>query len=658
MRTVILSITLVTFGIHLTGAVHAVLPGCCSNVATITEADPASGAIQRVVTTGPLPGTGSQATNFVVSPDGTAAYILTFTPYNTNAGALIRIALPSGQVTASYSADFEAFGIALNPKLHLVYVTYTESLYGPDILAALDATTLAPVTSVTGVIGGTQIGVAPSGKYLYLGQAGGSGFAILNASTLKTVASVPIVGGGVPVVSPDGSKLYVAASAFAGSASIVVLSAATLQITQTIPIGPNTGLGPTALSPDGTTLYIAENIEYEEAPYYIGALNLQTLILSSVSVPFLIGSLSVSREGADVFIGANIDVDGQSGIAVYNGPANSISTMYNTIGSVQVALNPAGTVLYELSYSSGPVAATSSVPSETIIKTTSGAFEAGPGAYDAEDNLILLSASGDQLGLYSGTSLSLEKIVGFPSYVGAPLVFSGTGYVFGVSDSGSPSIYQFSPSTTTILNTLNLPGYGDYSAAPTGEALSPDGKSLYVAVTYALMGDDKAPSGFGTITDFYVIDTSTMTVVTTWVPPSSVTGAVAVSGNGTTGYYVGLSENETVFLVECDLLTGAASASVQIANPSMSIASNPVLSKDGSVVYLAAADHLYAFNAQTLAIEDQVATSTIGGLSLTPDGGTLYASGPTGYSLFAVPSLAAIGTIAGDYPQPAIFVGK
>lgn len=105
---------------------------------------------------------------------------------------------------------------------------------------------------------GQSVSVAPDGARAYVATYGGRSIAIVDTTSDKVIANVPLGRTAMDVaVSPDGRTVYAAVEDYNATdlGNISVIDAARATITRTIATPPYAGRNYVTVSPDGLTLY-------------------------------------------------------------------------------------------------------------------------------------------------------------------------------------------------------------------------------------------------------------------------------------------------------------------------------------------------------------------------------------------------------------------
>ena len=254
---------------------------------------------------------------------------------------------------------------------------------------------------------------------LYVANFGANTVSAINASTNAIISTINV--GSEPtscILSPDGSKLYVACNI-----SVSVISTATNQVIYTLqaPINPD-GL---AISPDGSTLYISD--------------------FGGSAVDFYDTSTFARR--AIVYVGAN--------------PG-------------RMCLSPDGATLYVVNYSSGSVSvintATASPQSNISVGTNPDGLALSP-------NGNLLYVTNQSTNNVSVINTSTDAVVATIPVGTSPgsCAVSADGTVVYVANKSDGTISVINASTNTVTNTI--PAFSN----PAGLLLSPAASELFVS---------------------------------------------------------------------------------------------------------------------------------------------------------------------------------
>jgi hypothetical protein len=145
--------------------------------------------------------------------------------------------------------------------------------------------------------------VSPDGATIYLSGYSYSSVTAVQAFNLKLIGTVPLPNECCAAASPDSSTLYVVAGTYPDIA-VTIIDAATLQVTQTVPLVGVSAVSGLAISPQGSQLYMPGQTNFQGEDSF--TLDLATQGLMAVSVP-LVGNntIAVSAEGTVYVNGAS-----------------------------------------------------------------------------------------------------------------------------------------------------------------------------------------------------------------------------------------------------------------------------------------------------------------------------------------------------------------
>ena len=229
-------------------------------------------------------------------------------------------------------------------------------------------------------------------------------------------------------ISPDGSTLYATTASPNGpNNAVVFIDTKTLAVTQTIPI--EAYADPLALSPNGQFLFFGDRI-YLGTTASMCALSTTTLTSFCLPVPYNVASVAAAADGMSAYF--SVTTIGQ--VYVLNAESQSVSKIFSMPGPTifysaplypKIAVTPNGQNLVTLASNAEQIAVTGTVPSTTVT-SFAPAEATGSGAYDAQDNLILLPGAGE-VDVFDGTSLALKGVVSIPA-ISSGVAFGGAGY--------------------------------------------------------------------------------------------------------------------------------------------------------------------------------------------------------------------------------------
>ncbi len=478
--------------------------------------------------TGSISGLISGGSSLVVSPDGSSLYIM-----EGAYGAVAIAKTATSAVVDTVTAFDEPDAAVLSPSGKSLYVTDGSSVAIMDTSTDAVTNSIAIGQPAVGASSGVAaIAITPDGNSVYV--AGTINYlgvlAVINTATDTLSGTVPIVGEdpGALVVSPDGEKVYVANRGFNLGGTfgdgITVIGTATETAVATIPA--STGLlgpGPNglAVSPDGKTLYVAN-----DPPLFgdntVSVINTATdVVTGTITVGSDPAGITVSPDGKTAYVANSADAT----VSVIDTATNTVINTINVVGSPDsMAVSPDDKTLYV----GGSGISVIDTTSDTVTATIPDATASSP---------IVLSPDGQAL-------------------------YSGNGAVI---------------STKTDAVARQLPiGCG------LGMAISPDGKTLYVAAC-----------GGGVL----VIDTSSGNVTATVADPSfsqnytSNPDIIAVAPNGK-AVYLADSDNDSVHVItlvtQAPKITSGSSATFTVgAKGTFTVTATgiptPALSESGSL---------------------------------------------------------------------------
>jgi DNA-binding beta-propeller fold protein YncE len=157
-------------------------------------------ASRSVVTTIQTPG--AKPFGIAISPDGATAYVTSFDALNP---ALLTVDIASRAVTSTVKLSALPQNIFTSPDGNLIWITSQI----PDVITVLDALTLTPVASITGVTSPTGMAFNPTGTFAYVASATVPGTVkAIDTTTYSIVKSYNV--GNNPVDVRIGSGAYAA----------------------------------------------------------------------------------------------------------------------------------------------------------------------------------------------------------------------------------------------------------------------------------------------------------------------------------------------------------------------------------------------------------------------------------------------------------------
>jgi DNA-binding beta-propeller fold protein YncE len=673
MRTIFgITLTLILASLALAVPV-AVIPNGGAGVGSLSVINPATGMVERSLVTAIATGFITNF-SFAITNTGESAAVLGYVQRNPGPTDYILSAvnLRTGRITGQRELSFAAprgpVMVATNPKASVLYLGYVDSSANFHI-QALDPITLHVILdSNLGANGGQAMTVSPDGKTIYLNGFDYAAVVAVQASNLKLIGTVSLSDSSYAAVSPDSSTLYVAAGKYPNM-TLTEINAATLQVTQVVPLAEVSVLFGLAISPDGSQLYLSGQANFQGTDIFTLDLATQALMAVSVEVSGAGTSTIVVSPDGTVYVG------NASEVVVFDPASQSVRGTFSVFGVGSLALNSTGSRLYFLNESSAALAVTGPPPSQTIL----GAAATGPlsnAAYDATNKLLLVADTAYNVEVLDARTFEPagNLFLGILNDCCAGNVYltASAGSGFAIIDVTS-EVLRFDPVSLMPTGTLSLPHSPNYLVSYSQPMMS--GSTLYVPFSFSFNGSlSRGPARFADSTrtlgnGIFVIDTLQMKLLATWPFPALPLLGLA-PGQGV-AYVAVPAAQQMVDLDEIDLSTGKIIRRVQIPeglNP-LNPHSNPAVSPDGSTIYLTTSNTLYTFNAQTLAITNTVTgiglTDGLNSLTVSPEGkyvygGTTAPCGPCFEQIVSTSSLEVIGAIpvSTAYPQPALFLGN
>jgi outer membrane protein assembly factor BamB len=655
MRIIFGEIVMALFAFRAPGAVRTIIPNGGAGAGSLSVINPATGTIERSLATAR---SSSPITNsvFAITNTGDSAAVLAYSP---SAYVLSVVSLSTGKITAQQdlSAPLPPLPalIAANPKTSFIYLTYEDSSRDTHI-RKIDATTLSVVLdSNLGANAGLFMTVSPDGETIYLAGVGYTEVAAVKASNLKLIGTVPLSDSWGVAVSPDSSTLYVANGEYPDIAMTYV-DAATLQVTETVPLNSVSVVFALAISADGSQLYMPGQADFQGTDIFTLEVATQALL----AVPAVVtGNIAVSP-GGTVYVG-----DG-SVVLAFDPVSQSVAATFPMFCNGTLALNSTGSELYFLNEFSSTLAVTGAPPSQTVVATASTGSLSGV-AYDLTNNLLLVADTANNIEVLDAGTLQPAGQIFIPNLAYA---FLNAGGGSGFATSSTPQVFRFDPVSLQVTGSVSIPHReSDTNFNYSQPVLS--GSTLYVPFQFfeelSIKGaSTQSSAGSTPPTGIAVIDTLQMTVTAIW--PFKTLPLLGLASGGRVAYAVIPAANQVLDLDQIDLSTGQIVRNVQIPGLNTSgIYSNPAVSLDGSTIYFSNNDTLYTFNAKTLALTNTVPGIGLVNLTVSPDSDFLYGATPACYGcaiqysaqIVSTALLEVVGTMASAYqPGPALFLGN
>ena len=596
-----------------------------------------------------------------ITPDGTTAWVA-----NYSAGTVSPIRLSDGTVGTPVSVGTGPTGLAVTPDgAHLIVADSGSGQVSDVTLADGSVHTLALEPTRTGAVP-WAVAISPDGSAAWVTDEGNG--LLVPVRLAGDVPGQAVSVGSFPVsvaITPDGRTAYVA-DEVADQVAVVDLSATTPAVVATI-------------STDGAPSSVA--VTPDQAPVAsfsdtAGAAGRPSTFdaTSSHTVPAG-GSLSYSWDFGD-------------GSSTVTTSQPTTSHTYATPGSYRVTLTVSDALGASTSFVyTGQTASLAGGPSATITGTVT--VEAARGSIAPEafvtgsgsSTVVPLALSGPPAAAVPGSATAVGS---------APVAvaLSPDGSTAWVADSGSDQLTPVSVATGTAAIPANWITVG---AGPSALALSPNGTTAYVvdggspalstvALTTGAVRNTTIPAASPSALDaIAVTPDGTQALITdalnnTVTPVALASGtvgapvgasvlvhpdAIAVPPGGHTAYVVdGGTAAEPGGITALDL-TGPT-PQPQALVPLGGAGDHPdaiSISADGSVAYVADAPtngdpaSIWAvpLSGDTVSPRSPITlgdVTAVRGLSVTPDGNSLYAAGSTGTGSVVVPVSVSGATLA------------
>src|SRR5580658_1108062 len=649
MRIIYSEILIALFAVNVPGAVRTIIPDGGAGAGSVSVINPATGTIERSLVTAT---SSSAVTNsaFAIANTGDSAAVLAV---SSGAYLLSVVNLSTGKITAQQDLSVPLpplpAVIAANPKTSFVYLTYSDSSHNTHI-QKIDIATLGVILdSNLGSKAGLTMTVSPDGETIYLTGYGYSEVAAVKASNLKLTGTVPLSDAWNAAVSPDSSTLYVANGQYPNIA-LAYVDAATLQVTQTVPLASVSVVFGLAISTDGSQLYMPGQADFQGTDIFTLDIATQALM----SVPAVVtGNVAASADGTVYF-------DDGSDVVVFDPASQTVTATFTAFSNGTLAVNSTGSELYFLNQLSSILAVTGAPPSQTVVDTAATGYLSSV-AYDSTNNLLLVADSANNVEVLNARTLQPAGQIFIPNLAYAFLNARGGS---GFATSSTPQILRFDPVSLQVTGTAVIPGSAaNYLWNYSQPVLS--GSTLYVPFMRSPNGGPRLPSSAAPRPGgIAVIDTLQMSLTAIW--PFEGLPLLGLAPGGQVVYAVVPGANQVLVLAQIDLSTGQTVNHVQIPGLNTSgIYSNPAVSPDGSTIYFSNNNTLYTFNAN-LALTNTVPGIGLVNLTVSPDSDYLYGATPRcvcttqyGTQIVSTSSLEVVGTIPSAYqPGPALFLGN
>jgi YVTN family beta-propeller protein len=276
----------------------------------------------------------------------------------------------------------------------LAYVT------GSDTISVIDTGNNAVVATIL-LKGAQLVAIAPDGKHAYVttlinGLVVSAGISVIDTTANDVVATIPLgeLVSGI-AITPDGSRVYVAAESLTTN-NVFVIGAATNTVLTTIPVDAHyVYAGGIAVSPDGKRIYYGTGADGKHAYAMIDAPSrdgefvevIDTVannLTGTVRLDALAhGGIAITPDGTRVYVNVIFRRDGSRGVSVIETATNAVAANINisqpakgVVNPIDVAITPDGKHAYVTTEASSVLVI--DTVTNSIIKTI--AVPAGAGA--------------------------------------------------------------------------------------------------------------------------------------------------------------------------------------------------------------------------------------------------------------------------------------
>ncbi len=417
---------------------------------------------------------GCEAQDYLaVSKDGTRAYVLD----PNSSGSVVQVVnTANGAVLTSVSIPGWGVDLALSPSGTQLFVADSAPTDAVTIISTATDQVIGTISGFGTASFPQALAVNPAGTELFV-VLNNTSVDVVNLTTDRVVAVIPLRGAEGIVAAPNGTAVYVT-NGFNGAAqdagTVSVINTGTNTITRTY--SGMTEPVAVAVSPDGGHLYVANvgtyvvgNVGHSGTPY-LGVVNLSTGAVSDINLPNIPNGVAVSTDGTKVYAAVN-GLSSGGDLVVIN--ASISATLATVAGSEFDTVVPFG--------------AAPSVPPVTPLKVATTTL---PGAVKGQFYKTTLSATGG-VAPYSWTAtaplpagLTLAANSGVIS--GIPTATGSFPISVAVADSDyPPGAAQATLSLTVAAGstapppcggaTGSAPGIGTPTACSTASSSSPTG---------------------------------------------------------------------------------------------------------------------------------------------------------------------------------------
>lgn len=569
-----------------------------------------------------------------VSPDGSQVWVAN-SPYPGLVSTLIVIDTATNSVArvVSLGGSFSPYGVAFTPDGQSVYVALENNCTDTCPVAIVDAHSYNVDTTSIRLLG-QPLGIAftrnPQRAYITYSASnlsGGQKVAVYAGTTRLGDIQVDLAPWGI-TVSPDDSTIYVV-NQNANTISYFPKSM-TSGTAPSFSIGSGTGPKNLAIMPDSKTGYVTRSFPDGKTVVRVDLLGHTT-----TGPPITVGSLpygiNITPDGAKAYVTT------QQGVYVISTITNSVITSVTTSPSYSFGnfIQPARRAA-NLAYL--PAATSSDV---TVYNTKSRTGLSTIGA-STGSNLHGIAFSPDRTRAYVTARNSnyveiintvTSAMIGTVDVGASPagVVVSPDGSTVYVTNAGSDSISYFATNTLTpTVNTINLSS----GSGPLGVAMTPDGSKLYVSNfgngTVAVV--NAATKALCTPSTCSASATYPISLGTS----SSGPFGIAISPDGRSVYIAGYGSGK-VYVVNAvnDLPLTGPSYPINVGGNLTGLSITP----DGLCAYVAnyTGNNVFAIGIPSASL---LATIAVGGgpygVSANPDNSDIYVANQLGHSVSVI----------------------